>query len=130
MTPEGKVKVKIKKLLDLYGVYYFMPVQSGYGPAGLDFHCMTTYGDKSDLPVAFFIEAKAPGKKVISGSRQEELINKLRGYNAAVFVVSDEVTLAELEIWLRLTMLDKTEDSVDERARPTTEQGRGVPFPE
>ena len=123
MTPEGKVKVKIKKLLDLYGVYYFMPVQSGYGPAGLDFHCMTTN------TTAFFIEAKAPGKKVISGSRQEELINKLRGYNAAVFVVSDEVTLVELEKWLRLTMLDKTKDSVDERARPTTEQGRGVPFP-
>lgn len=129
MTPEGKVKDKIKKLLSRYGVYYFMPVQSGFGPAGLDFHCMTTCGDKDDAPVAFFVEAKAPGKKVIKGSRQEDLIEKLRGYNAAVFVVNDEVTLAELEIWLRMTMLDTTEDS-NERARAPTKQGGGISIPE
>ena len=40
MTPEGKVKKKIKEVLDEYGVYYFMPVQHGYGPRGVDFHCV------------------------------------------------------------------------------------------
>lgn len=38
-TPEGAVKDDVKKLLDSYGerLYYFMPVQQGYGRRGLDF---------------------------------------------------------------------------------------------
>ncbi|HEX8838232.1 MAG TPA: hypothetical protein VF748_14920 [Candidatus Acidoferrum sp.] len=39
MTPEGLTKQEIKKLLDSYGdaLYYFMPVQSGYGTRTIDF---------------------------------------------------------------------------------------------
>ena len=29
MTPEGKVKKEVKRVLDAFGVYYFMPVQMG-----------------------------------------------------------------------------------------------------
>lgn len=38
-TPEGDVKADIKKLLESYGdrLYFFMPVQQGYGKRGLDF---------------------------------------------------------------------------------------------
>lgn len=38
-TPEGTVKDDIKALLQSYGdrLYYFMPVQTGYGKRGLDF---------------------------------------------------------------------------------------------
>lgn len=37
-TPEGEVKAKIKKFLDSRPeLYYFMPVQAGYGKRGLDF---------------------------------------------------------------------------------------------
>jgi hypothetical protein len=42
VTPEGKVKLEVKKLLKSFGerVYYFMPVQTGYGKAGVgDFVC-------------------------------------------------------------------------------------------
>jgi hypothetical protein len=40
MTPEGKVKKDVRKILDRYGVYYFMPVPYGYGKAGKgDFVC-------------------------------------------------------------------------------------------
>jgi Holliday junction resolvase len=40
MTPEGKVKAKVKKLLDERGVYYFMPATGGYGRSGIpDFIC-------------------------------------------------------------------------------------------
>ena len=58
-TPEGKVKEKVSKLLREYGVYYFMPVQTGYGPAGLDYHCVFRAGT---LPIAFFVEAKDEGE--------------------------------------------------------------------
>lgn len=39
-TPESKVKAKIKKVLEEYGVYYAMPIGTGYGNAGVpDFLC-------------------------------------------------------------------------------------------
>jgi Holliday junction resolvase len=40
MTPEGKVKARVKKILDERGVYYFMPATGGYGRSGIpDFIC-------------------------------------------------------------------------------------------
>lgn len=37
-TPEGDVKSRVKDILDSYAprLYYFMPVQQGYGQRGLD----------------------------------------------------------------------------------------------
>lgn len=57
MTPEGKVKAEVKKYLKERGAYFFMPVQSGYGAATLDF--LVCLNGKF---VA--IETKAPGKKL------------------------------------------------------------------
>jgi hypothetical protein len=34
-TPEKKVKDKVKKLLEAYGAYYFMPATGGYGRSGV-----------------------------------------------------------------------------------------------
>ena len=40
MTPEGKVKARVKKILDERGVYYFCPATGGYGRSGIpDFIC-------------------------------------------------------------------------------------------
>jgi pantoate kinase len=40
MTPEAKVKDKIKKILKEHNVYYAMPMGTGYGNAGVpDFLC-------------------------------------------------------------------------------------------
>ena len=36
LTPEGAVKVKIKRYLQELGAYFFMPVQSGFGESTLD----------------------------------------------------------------------------------------------
>jgi hypothetical protein len=35
MTPEKKVKEKVKKLLAEHGAYYFMPATGGYGKSGV-----------------------------------------------------------------------------------------------
>jgi hypothetical protein len=35
MTPEKKVKQKVTKLLDSFGVYWFYPVANGYGSSGI-----------------------------------------------------------------------------------------------
>ena len=89
MTPEGKVKAKVSKLLKAYGVYYFMPVQTGFGAAGLDYHCVFPGGK------AFFIETKAYGKNPTY--RQDELIVTLRVLGCEVFIINNDTKLAELE---------------------------------
>jgi len=55
MTPEGKVKLAVKKLLSAYQPYTFWPVQTGFGGRTLD--CLGMY--KS---YGFAIETKRPGK--------------------------------------------------------------------
>lgn len=57
-TPEGTVKDAIKKLLDAEkpDLYYFMPVQGGFGKRGLDF-----FGCYKGRFIA--IEVKRPGGK-------------------------------------------------------------------
>lgn len=35
MTPEAKVKAKVRKILDERNAYYAMPVTSGYGNSGV-----------------------------------------------------------------------------------------------
>ena len=93
MTPEGKIKAKVREILAEHGVYLFQPVQWGMGATGLDFHCVAPPDGK-----ALFIETKAPGK--VPTARQEVLIAKLRKMGAKVFVISNDVTLAELKRWL------------------------------
>lgn len=40
MTPEGKTKAAVKRLLEASGAYFFMPPANGYGRAGIpDFVC-------------------------------------------------------------------------------------------
>lgn len=58
MTPESKVKVKVKKILNERGAYYVMPVTNGYGNSGApDF--LVCYRGKF-----FGIECKAGNGKV------------------------------------------------------------------
>jgi hypothetical protein len=39
-TPEAKVKAKIKAILKAHGIYYAMPIGTGYGNSGVpDFLC-------------------------------------------------------------------------------------------
>lgn len=56
-TPEGKVKKKVKDILDLYGAYWTMPIGTGWGNAGVpDF--VACYKGKF-----IGIECKANGNK-------------------------------------------------------------------
>lgn len=81
-TPEGKVKDKVKALLKQHepDCYYFMPVQNGMGKPGLDFHCHMK-------GFAFYIETKAPGKKLTP--RQELTKQEMEEAGAPVFVVGE-----------------------------------------
>jgi hypothetical protein len=102
-TPEGKIKTKIKKLLKTYeeqGIYYEMPVPSGYGKSGLDFTgCFRGR--------FFAIEAKAPGTKPTN--LQEDTMERICDSGGVVFLIYDDHTLRDLDVWLTLVSVMEQE---------------------
>jgi hypothetical protein len=85
MTPEGKVKMRVKVMLDMFDAYRFMPVQTGFGVPTLDFLvCIRGH--------FIAIETKAPGKKPTE--RQETTIEQIKSAGGHVFVVDNDETLA------------------------------------
>lgn len=103
MTPEGKTKDRIKKVLKECGAWFYMPVQTGYGNTHLDFICA-----RDDTRELFFIEAKAHGEHPTE--RQWSIINRERAAGFTVFIIDDESdkktpkhrSLTELKNWLTI----------------------------
>jgi hypothetical protein len=84
MTPEGKVKKKIKEYLVTTGSWYYMPVSNGMGRAGCPDILVCHKGNF----LAF--EVKAPGKVNNTTANQDREIagiNKAQG----VAIVVDNV---------------------------------------
>jgi Holliday junction resolvase len=84
MTPEGKVKAEIKKVLAEYGCWYFMPSMNGYGRAGIpDF--IGCYNG-----VFFAIEAKsANGKLTPNQEREIAAIQQAHGVVVVAYSAED-----------------------------------------
>lgn len=80
MTPEGKVKQKLKLWLKQRKAYWFMPVQTGYGSHTLDF-LVCLYG------MFVGLETKAPGGKLTP--RQQVVANWIKESGGKVFLVSE-----------------------------------------
>jgi hypothetical protein len=79
MTPEGRVKAAVNRLLDKYkGIYKHMPVPGGYGASTLDYIICV-----NGRFVA--IETKAPGKKPTD--RQRLIIGQITRAGGDVFVI-------------------------------------------
>jgi hypothetical protein len=90
-TPEGKVKRKVSDFLKgVEGLYYFMPVPSGYGESTLDY--IGCYHGR-----LFAIETKKPGGKPTG--RQEQIISAITRAGGAVFVIDGDITL--LTEWVK-----------------------------
>lgn len=94
MTPEGKVKEKVKRLLKKHNVYYFMPVQTGMGATTLDF--LGCVGG-----VFFAIETKADEKGKLS-KLQEVTAREIKKAGGDVFVIKgvDSSVFLTLEVFL------------------------------
>ena len=105
MTPEGKVKAKVKKKLALPGVYSHMPVQNGMGAPSLDFVCckktlITPEMVGQEVGLYFAIETKAGNKQPTA--RQGITIAEMEAAGAKVFVINEETGTGQLEEWLKL----------------------------
>lgn len=94
MTPEGRVKAAIKKVLDRYkpDLYAHWPVQNGMGAPTLDCNAEVR-------GIAFHIEAKAPGEKPTE--RQQKTIREIERAGGKVFVIDGQQSqLDELDCWI------------------------------
>lgn len=87
MTPEGAVKKEIKEWLDKGGFYRFMPVQMGYGAAGLDIYCCI-WGR------FVAIETKRPGEKHMK-PRQQFVAERIRAAGGIAIKVNSLADLIE-----------------------------------
>lgn len=87
-TPEAKVKKRIRNLLDKHGVYYAMPMGTGYGNSGVpDFLCCHN---------GFFLAIEAKAGKGKTTALQDANIERIRA-NKGVALVINETTLLMLE---------------------------------
>jgi hypothetical protein len=92
MTPEGRVKAKVNRLIASYDlVWKFMPVQMGMGAPSLDYMlCVNGHFD--------CVETKVKGKKMTP--RQEATAAAIRAAGGTVFVVDDDTSLLVFERYL------------------------------
>ena len=92
MTPEGKVKAMIDRLLDgREDTWFFKPVQSGYGKRALDYIGCT-------LGHFWAIEAKREGKEPTPFQRITA--NSIWNAGGKVFKISNEEGVNAFSYWL------------------------------
>lgn len=91
MTPEGRVKYRVKSFLRARKAYWHCPVQNGMGAPALDFMHVTIPG----CPI-IAIETKAPGKELTV--RQQRTKKDIEAAGGTVFVIDGN--LEELELWI------------------------------
>ena len=82
MTPEAKVKAKIKKTLEELGCYYFMPPANGYGRAGIPDFVGCLKGQ--------FIAIEAKAGKGKTTALQDREIAKIKASGGFALVVNEE----------------------------------------
>jgi Holliday junction resolvase len=80
-TPESKVKAKIKKILKDHGVYYAMPIGTGYGNSGVpDFLCCVNGN---------FLAIEAKAGKGTTTALQEKNIREIKEAGGTAAVIAE-----------------------------------------
>lgn len=82
MTPEGKVKAKVRAVLKELGAYYVMPVTGGYGASGAPDFLVCWRGR------FFGVECKANGNRPTA--LQERALGAIRDTQGFATVVTEE----------------------------------------
>lgn len=93
MTPEGKVKARVRRILELNKIYHFMPTTGGYGRSGIPdiVGCYNGY--------FFGVECKAQGKRPTA--LQEKELQRIRDAGGYVFVI-DETNEKDIANWIAM----------------------------
>ena len=90
MTPEGRVKAAVKAALKARGIWYCMPMGTGYGSSGVpDFLCC-------HQGRFLAIETKAPGKRSNTTVLQAQQIASIQGAGGTALVIDDISQLKDI----------------------------------
>ena len=80
-TPDAKVKAKIKKILKDHGVYYAMPIGTGYGNSGVpDFLCCVN---------GRFLAIEAKAGKGVTTALQEKNMRDIQIAGGTAMVINE-----------------------------------------
>lgn len=91
-TPEAKVKAKIKAILKAHGVYYAMPIGTGYGNSGVpDFLCCVN---------GKFVAIEAKAGKGETTALQKKNIREIKDAGGDAWVVR-ETNIESFEAWMK-----------------------------
>jgi hypothetical protein len=101
VTPEGRVKAKVKSYFDKYSkhVWYYMPVSGGMGQHGIpDFICCVR-------GKFFAIECKVSDKRGVTNLQALQLsrINNAGGHTLVIFDSDDSFNLLESYLHMMVT---------------------------
>lgn len=91
MTPEAKVKKKVKQVLDKVNCYYFFPATGGYGKSGVP-----------DVIACFrghFIGIECKSGKNVPTALQAHEMKKIEFNEGSTCVINEE-NIDDLEDWL------------------------------
>jgi pantoate kinase len=81
-TPEALVKKKIRKILDAEGVYYAMPIGTGYGNSGVpDFLCCVA---------GRFVAIEAKAGKGTTTALQEDHLARITESRGVAMVINEQ----------------------------------------
>jgi len=82
MTPERRVKAKVRKVLDKLGAYYTMPVTGGFGNSGAPDFLVCLHG--------WFIGIECKAGKNTTTPLQEKNLRQITEAGGIALVVNDE----------------------------------------
>jgi Holliday junction resolvase len=94
LTPEAKVKKKVKEMLDQMGVYHFSPMQNGMGRAGIP--------DIIGCLEGQFLGIECKAGKGTTTALQERELTRIQNAGGYALVVNEENInqLWEIKEWL------------------------------
>ena len=95
LTPEAKVKKKVKEILDQMGVYHFSPMQNGMGRAGIP--------DIIGCLEGQFLGIECKAGKGTTTALQERELTRIQNAGGYALVVNEENInqLWEIKEWIQ-----------------------------
>ena len=82
MTPEAKVKEKIKKILKEHGAYYAMPIGTGYGSSGVPDFLVCLNGE--------FLAIEAKAGRGVPTALQEKNMRDIEKAGGRTLVINEQ----------------------------------------
>lgn len=88
-TPERMVKKQVSEWLDAHGIYYFMPVQTGFGRTTLDYLCCWK---------GRFVAIECKAGKNKPTPRQMLVAEQIRAAGGHTFFVNDTIDTVQAQM--------------------------------